>query len=416
MKRILLWLCLAVLLLAAVLSTASCGDSEGEEIVLYVYNWGEYISDGSEDSLDVNAAFEEYCRTVLGKNVRVNYSTYSDNESMYAKLSAGQVAYDIIVPSDYMIARLAKEGMLRELNLDNIPNYAYIEDDFKGMYYDPDQKYSVPYTYGTVGVIYNTEMVPEDEENLGSWELLWDPDYEYDILQFRNPRDAFATAQFLLGIDINSTDPADWERAAQKLAEQKERVSAAYVMDEIFNKMETGSAAIAPYYAGDYLTMYEQNEALAFYHPTEGTNIFVDAMCIPAASKNPELAELYINFMLSEEAAVANAEYICYASPNTLVKNNAEYQEYMGEEAMAILYDHADINKEYFHDLPEATLLQMNSLWEQLKIKSSTGTAVYVLSAVIVLAIVAAVIGFAVRNKRRAHYYNAYTEAQNKQA
>ena len=411
----------AILLLATPFLLTSCGKSdEGEEAVsgetttLYVYNWGEYISDGSDDSLDVNRAFEEYCRKVLGKNVKVNYSTYSSNEDLYAKLSSGAVSYDVVIPSDYMAARLAAEGLIREYNpKESIENYKYIDSRFKGLYYDPDEKFSVPYTFGTVGVIYNTKYVPEDDENIGSWALLWDEKYAGNILQFNNPRDAFGTAQFYNKTSINSNNPDDWRAALDLLVKQKSIVQG-YVMDEVFNKMKGGSAAIAPYYAGDYFTMYGDNEDLAFYHPEEGTNVFVDVMCIPSSTKNFDLAKEYINFMLTEEIAVANAEYVCYAWPNTLVKDNEEYIAYMTEEihpdAISILYDFDMSNMEFFYDLPDDTRSLMNSLWEELKIESNIGAAIYIICIVIIVFLVTA---FAVRfiiKRRRKYYFDKYSE------
>ena len=269
-----------------------------ETVTLYVYNWGEYISDGSEGSLDVNEAFEEWYFETYGVKVQVNYSTYSSNEDMYAKISSGAASYDVIFPSDYMAARLISENRVRPLNFDEIPNVEYI--DYSKMfgdekpYYDPDMRYTVPYTYGTVGIIYNTTMV--DEEDIGSWDLMWNEKYAGNILQFNNSRDAFATAQFKLGCSPNSLDESEWRAALEELKKQK-AVLQGYVMDEIYNKMENGSAAIAAYYAGDFLTMYENNEDLAFFYPEEGTNLYTDVMCIPAASRHPEVAERYINFM-----------------------------------------------------------------------------------------------------------------------
>lgn len=411
----------AILLLATPFLLTSCGKSdEGEEAVsgetttLYVYNWGEYISDGSDDSLDVNRAFEEYCRKVLKKNVKVNYSTYSSNEDLYAKLSSGAVSYDVVIPSDYMAARLAAEGLIREYNpKESIENYKYIDSRFKGLYYDPDEKFSVPYTFGTVGVIYNTKYVPEDDENIGSWALLWDEKYAGNILQFNNPRDAFGTAQFYNKTSINSNNPDDWRAALDLLVKQKSIVQG-YVMDEVFNKMKGGSAAIAPYYAGDYFTMYSDNEDLAFYHPEEGTNVFVDVMCIPSSTKNFDLAKEYINFMLTEEIAVANAEYVCYAWPNTLVKDNEEYIAYMTEEihpdAISILYNFDMSNMEFFYDLPDDTRSLMNSLWEELKIESNIGAAIYIICIVIIVFLVTV---FAVRfiiKRRRKYYFDKYSE------
>lgn len=408
-KRI-LSLALCALLLFALASCAEAGEEAtgAGATTLYVYNWGEYISDGSEGSLDVNAAFEDYCRETLGREVRVNYSTYASNEDLYAKLSSGAVSYDVVIPSDYMIARLAAEGLLAELHpVEKVENYAYVDDQFKGLYYDPDQIWSVPYTYGTVGVIYNTAMV--DEEDVGSWDLLWNEKYKGNILQFNNPRDGFGTAQYFQGTSVNSEDPATWEAALELLRKQKEVVQG-YVMDEIFNKMKGGSAAIAPYYAGDFFTMYADNEDLGFFYPKEATNVFVDAMCIPSSTRNYDLAVEYINFMLSEEIAIENAEYICYASPDRLVFENEDYIDYMNEEvhpeAMEILYDFDMTNMEFYHDLPDETRDLMNSLWEDLKIESTIGTDVYIICAVIIAAVAALGIFGIVRKKRREAYYD----------
>lgn len=418
MKKLISLVLISALALSVCLCLASCGDSSspGGATTLYVYNWGEYISDGSEDSLDVNAAFEEYCKEELGLNVKVNYSTYASNEDLYAKLSSGAVSYDVVIPSDYMVARLAAEGLLKEVNpQENIPNYEFIDDDFKGLYYDPENKFSVPYTYGTVGVIYNTELVDEDEENIGSWALMWDEDYAGNILQFNNPRDAFGTAQFYLGQSVNTENPEEWRQAIELLKDQKSVVQG-YVMDEIFNKMKGGSAAVSTYYAGDYFTMYADNDLLSFYYPQEGTNVFVDAMCIPASAQNYELALEYINFMLSEEVAIENAEYICYASPNSLVYENEDYIEYMTEEvhpdAMEILYGYKELGipMEYYFDLPDETRSLMNELWEELKIESTIGVAIYVICGVIVFVIIALIVSSVIIKKRRQYYFDKYSK------
>lgn len=420
MKKITSLIIATLTVVALLVSATSCGTEEQNERILdggartlYVYNWGEYISDGSEGTIDTNAEFERYCREELGLNVTVNYSTFSSNEDLYAKLSSGAVSYDVVIPSDYMVARLASEGLLRELNpSDTIPNYQYISEDFKGLYYDTDEIWSVPYTYGTVGVIYNTEMVPEDEENLGSWALLWDEDYRGNILQFNNSRDAFGTAQYYLGYSVNSDNEAEWREALALLIKQKDVVQG-YVMDEIFNKMKGGSAAISSYYAGDYFTMYADNERLAFYHPKEGTNVFVDAMCIPQSSQNYDLAVEYINFMLTEEIAIANAEYICYASPNSLVYENETYIEDMTEvhpDAISILYDFDMDEMEFYHDLPTETRMLMNSLWEDLKIESNIGIAIYVICGVIVALGLALVIYNLIEKRRRKYYFDKYAK------
>ena len=421
MKKV-LSLILMLLVLCSLVFT-SCGHGEEEEedygdaITLYVYNWGEYISDGYDDSLDVNAAFEEYCREVLHKNVKVNYSTYSSNEDLYAKVSSGVLpTYDVIFPSDYMAARMIEEDMLEPINpKETIENYENIDDDFRGMYYDEDEMYTVPYTCGTIGIIYNSSIV--DEEDTGSWDLLWNDKYTGNIIQFNNPRDAFGTVQYFLSMDVNSDNEDEWRTCLEKLIEQKP-ILQCYAMDEVFNKMKGSSAAIAPYYAGDYFTMYEDNEDLSFYHPEEGTNIFVDVMCVPKNAGHKDLAIEYINFMLSEEIAVANAEYICYASPNKLVRENEEYIAYMTEEvhedAMEILYgvfeDEEYIDKmQYYHSLPAKTLGLMNDLWEDLKLQSNISTSIYIICIVIVVALVAIFVIRFIIKKRRASCFKQCT-------
>lgn len=419
MKKI-ISLILAVMISAMPLLLCSCesekADSDGKSVTLYVYNWGEYISDGTDGSMNVNRAFEDYCRETLGINVKVNYSTYSSNEDLYAKLSSGAVTYDVVIPSDYMVARLAAEGLLAEIDPEkNIENYKYIDEQFRGLYYDADEKYSVPYTFGTVGVIYNSAIIPEDEEDIGSWALLWNEDYKGNILQFNNPRDAFGTAQYYLGHSVNSDDESEWREALDLLLEQKEVVQG-YVMDEVFNKMKGGSAAIAPYYTGDYFTMYADNDDLSFFYPKEGTNVFVDAMCIPKNSNNYDLAMEYINFMLTEEVAVANAEYVCYAWPNVLVRENEDYISTMTElhpDAIDLLYNFDFDSMEFFHDLPDKTRSVMNSLWEELKIESNIGTAIYVICAVIVACLCGLFIARFAIKRRREHYFNKYANGGN---
>ena len=361
-------------LLAAILLLVLCltGCGGKDTLTLNVYNWGEYISDGSEGSFDTIREFETWYEETYGQKVTVNYSTYASNEDMYNKISSGAVSYDVIIPSDYMIAKMAEENLLHPLNFENIPNYQYIDDTFKGLYYDPQNQYSVPYTYGIVGVIYDANVV--DEADIGGWELMWNEKYSGRIVQFNNPRDAFGTAQYKLGLDVNSSDKAMWDLAYGEMLAQRPLVYS-YVMDEIFNMMESGEAAIGAYYAGDYFTMVDvqaENVDLQFYYP-EQTNFYVDAMCIPSCAQNKELAEIFINYMLSEEAAVANAEYTYYASPNSLVYNNATYLENLGEDTIAVLYPELgnfaeQYNKMAFRNLDSETLDYLNTLWENLKI------------------------------------------------
>lgn len=399
-------------LLALVSGLVACDTVSGEKTVtLYVYNWGEYLSDGSEGTLNVNKMFEEWYYETYGVKVKVNYSTYSSNESMYAKLSSGSVNYDVIVPSDYMIERMIAEDMLAELNFDNIPHIgniapAYFGEDAEFDYYDPDNKYAVPYLYGMVGIIYNTAMVAEDDPALGSWQLMWEERHAGNILQFNNSRDAFGSAQYLLGLDVNSKSEEDWRKALEKLKEQKP-VLQGYVMDEIYNKMENGSAAIAAYYAGDFLAMYENNEDLEFFYPSEGTNFYVDAMCVPKTSQNKEIAERYIDFMLTEEPAVANAEYTYYASPNTAVRENQEYIDYMNsikEGGFELMYGTDSVPTSAYMNLSGEELMMLNNLWEELKSDIDVGLPIYVTCAVILALLIGGGAFLAVRKRIRDHY------------
>ena len=411
MKRALILVIIAVMLLPLCLSLSSC---ESEEVTtLYVYNWGEYISDGSEDSLDTNKEFEEYYYKKTGKRVVVNYSTFSSNESMYAKIESGSASYDVIIPSDYMIQRMVKEDMLLPLDLSKIPNYQYIDEKFKGenVYYedDSDNTYSIPYFYGMIGIIYNTSIVSEEDAALESWHLMWDPDYTRDILQFNNSRDAFGTAMYREGYDVNEASEEEWRHARDILIEQKDLVQG-YVMDEIFNKMSSGSAAIAAYYAGDFFSMYEDNDDLAFYYPKEGTNSYIDAMCIPKGSRNPDLAHEYINFMCEEEIAVANAEYTYYASPLTTVLENEEYVEVMTEvhpDALEILYGEKanSVPSQAYLNLSPERLVLLNDLWEDLKVENTIGNGIYICCGIILAAIILLTIVQTVKKRKRAKYY-----------
>ena len=358
-----------------------------------VYNWGEYISDGSEGSLDVNKEFTKRY------GIKVNYTTFESNENMYNKLQSGGANYDIVIPSDYMIAKLIEEEMLVELDFSNIPNYKYILPKYQNLFYDPQNKYTVPYTVGMVGLIYNTTMV---EEEVDSWSILWDEKYKGEILMFNNPRDAFGIAQFLLGQSVNTHDTKDWDKAIELLKEQRPLV-ASYVMDEVYNKMEGGEAAFAPYYAGDYLTMADVNPDLAFVYPKEGVNYFVDAMCIPKTAENKEAAELYINFMLEEEIAVANANWICYASPHALVLESADY-DLKGDP---VLYPAEDKmpKTESFENLSYDIQNYMSQLWSELKVEGNTNIDAYIgLSVTFVLIIVFAIFKFAQKKKREKYY------------
>ena len=356
---------LAKRIVAGVVATAllvGCGfwffGNRQEQVTINVYNWGQYISDGSDDTLDVIAAFEE-----AYPNIKVNYSTYDSNEIMYAKLANGGITVDVIIPSDYMIGRLIQEDMLLELDFDNIPNYQYIDENFKNTAYDPENKFSVPYTWGTVGILYNTRYV--QEEDVTGWELLWNDKYTGKTLMFGNSRDAFGITQYMLGYDVNSTDKTELELCADKLRQQKP-VLQNYVMDEIFAIMENEEAWIAPYYAGDCLTMMDNNPNLAFYLPQDqGFNLFIDAMCIPKCASEKEAAETFINFLCEPEIAAGNIEWIGYGTPLTAAKEFMDPE--ILEDPVTYPSDEVLANGTSFAYLPDETTRYVEELFMKVR-------------------------------------------------
>lgn len=316
-----------------------------------VYNWGEYIDES------IFADFEEET------GITVNYATFSSNETMYSVLKTGGSDYDVIIPSDYMISRLISEGMLEKLDFSNIPNSSLIDEQYKNLEYDPTGEYSVAYMSGVVGIIYNTSMI---SDTIKSWSALFDSKYAGQILMFDNPRDAMAIALLYLGYSVNTTD-TDELNAAYDLLLQQKPIKQAYVMDQIFDKLESGEAAIGPYYAGDYLTMRENNPDLKFVVPEEGTNRFVDAMCIPKGAENKKNAELFINFMCSVDAAIKNTDMIWYTTANKEAAQ--QYAETLDEETAAIMFPSGDIldKSQIYINLPQETLKLYDELWVMLK-------------------------------------------------
>ena len=284
---------------------------EGQGVEINVCNWGEYISiDEGGDEFDTNTEFEKLT------GIQVNYTTFATNEELYAKLKEGAADYDVVIPSDYMISRMINEGMLEELELERIPNAKYMDEDLDTEAYDPEGKYSVPYMWGVIGIVYNKTLVDEEDIKDPSWDILWNEKYKGSIFMFSNPRDAFGIALMKLGYSVNTENSNELLEAAELLKEQKPLVQA-YIMDEIFDKMGGGEAALAPYYAGDAMTMMDDNEDLDFVIPDEGTNLYIDAMCIPDGAPHKEAAEMYINYMCETEVALANCEYTCYSTPHT---------------------------------------------------------------------------------------------------
>ena len=356
MRKFLALLCVFVLVAGVF---GGCGATD-DRVVINVYNWGQYISEGDDGCIDVIAEFER-----LNPDIKVNYVTFDSNETMYTKMAGGGITVDVIIPSDYMVGRLIEEDMLMELNFDNIPNFQNIDDRWKNPGYDPENKYSVPYAWGTVGIIYNTKYV--DEADVTGWELLWNEDYAGKILMFDNSRDAFCIAQSRLGYDINTQDPQELLECA-KLLEQQRPVVQQYIMDQVFDLMENEEAWIAPYYAGDYLTMADENENLAFYLPEDqGFNRFVDAMCIPKCCKNQEAAERFINFLCHPEFAGGNMDWICYSTPLSEESGVFDYMEITPDDPLAYPPDEVLDRGDGYLALPRKTTRLMEELFMQVR-------------------------------------------------
>lgn len=349
---------------------------KGSNVTLYVYNWGEYISDGSDDTVDVIKEFEALT------GIKVEYTTFDSNESLYAKLKNGSASYDVIIPSDYMVSRLIEEGMLQKLDYSNIPNFEkYVDAEFKNPGYDPTNEYSVPYMWGTVGIIYNTKYV--DEADVTGWELLWNEKYAGKILMFDNSRDAFAIALKKLGYSMNTNNTDEIREAAEELSLQTPVIQA-YVMDQIFDKMVEENAYIAPYYAGDFLTMSEDNEDLAFFIPPEGTNLFTDAMCVPATSKNREAAEMFINFMCEPVISAANSDMIWYSTPISAAKPLMD--EELAESDIAFPDSSVLENTEIYINLSNEAKQLMDELWISIVRSNELTLSFWITVAVIAVA------------------------------
>lgn len=350
MKRNFLALSLAA---CGLLSLSACGGgpSGANANVVNVYNWGEYID------MSVLEDFE------AATGIKVNYQTYDSNEALYGKLAGGATGYDVIIPSDYMIGQMVEEDMLEPLNFDHIPNFADVDPTLKNPEYDPENLYSVPYMYGILGIIYNTTLV-DPNEDMETWDVLWDETYTHDILMFDNSRDTVGIALKKLGYSYNTTDPAQIQEALDLLIAQKPLIQG-YFMDKIFEKMEGANCAIGVYYYGDYLTMAENNPDLAFAIPREGTNRYVDAMCIPKGAEHKENAEAFINFMCSTQAGLKNCEETWYSTP--LLSVREELDPEVAEDPNA--YPDAAFMEEQcetYACLPEPIRALYSDLWVRL--------------------------------------------------
>ena len=315
MKKLISIILIAIISASITACLSGCGNStEGE---VNVYNWGEYIANGEDGIMDVIDEFEKQT------NIKVNYTTYETNEELYNMLKNSNVSYDVIIPSEYMISKLINENMLLELNYDNIPNYKYIMERFKKLDCDPESRYTVCYSWGVTAMVYDKTKVKSKPT---SWDALWNKDLSGQILMFNNSRDAMAIAMQLCNINPSNCTKDDIDKAAAKLSEQKPLLKK-YVMDQVFTEMENSQAAIAPYYAGDIVTMMENNKNLDYAMPEDGANLFYDAMCIPKCSKNKENAEKFINFMQDPKIAAENFKYLYYATPNS-----ETYDKYLDED------------------------------------------------------------------------------------
>lgn len=328
------------------------GTSKNGQVI--VYNWGEYID---PEIIDL---FEEET------GIDVIYEEFETNEIMYPKIQSGAIAYDVVCPSDYMIQRMIENDLLAEINYDHIPNLKYIGDNYMKMsrQFDPENKYSVPYLWGTVGILYNKKMV---DEPVDSWGILWDKKYEDSILMQDSVRDAFAVALKYLGYSLNSTDLDELEAAKNLLIEQKPLVQA-YVIDQVRDKMIGGEAALGVIYSGEALYCQQENPDLDYVIPKEGTNIWIDSWVIPKNAKNVENAEAFINFLCRPDIAKMDFDYITYSIPNTAGRDLIE-DESLRNSPIAFPDDSKLENCETFRFLGDDNDALYNRLWREIKSK-----------------------------------------------
>lgn len=345
------------LLMALGLVLLLCGCSKADQgNVVNVYNWGEYLD------MSILDEFEEQT------GITVNYKTFESNEQMYSVLKNGGASYDVIIPSDYMISRMIEEDMLEKLDFSNIPNFDLVSDQYKNLSYDPTNEYSVPYMWGTLGLIYNSAYI---DEEITSWSALWDERYSGNILMFNNNRDAMGVALKYLGYSLNTTDEQQLREAEALLSRQKPLLQK-YVMDQIYDLLESGEALIGPYYAGDYLCMIENNPDLVFVIPEEGSNWYVDSMCIPKGAEHKENAEAFINFMCSTDICVRNMYETGYVSPNEEANDQVrgEYDLTDPDDAYqhSVMFPEAQVldRCEVYINLPAATNKLYSRLWIKL--------------------------------------------------
>ncbi|MBR6794149.1 MAG: spermidine/putrescine ABC transporter substrate-binding protein [Clostridia bacterium] len=339
----------ALTLLALMLCMMSGCKQYAPNEVVYVYNWGEYMDE------EINEIFEQET------GIKVVYKIYDNNESMYAVVKNAPGTYDVVFPSDYMVGRMIAEDMLEPIDFSNVPNFNYIMENFKNLEYDPNNAYSIPYTWGTVGLLYNTKVVPEAPT---TWKVLWEKQYADQILMYNNSRDTLGVALLKNGHSLNTVNRAELRKAAEDLIAQKKLLQA-YVSDDIFSKMESGSAALCPVYSGDAISMIDENPDLAYTVPNEGTNRFVDCACIVKDAPNKEAAEKYLNFLCRQDIAERNRDFTAYSTPHQLVYD--ALPDEIRNNAIAYPSDAIIEKTEVYTNLPQEILELYNDLWNDLK-------------------------------------------------
>jgi len=350
MKKILSILLIGVFILSLAACSKGQTNEQGYYSKLNVYNWGDYIDPQVLEDFE-----KEY-------GIKVNYENYANNEEMLAKIQAGGTEYDVIFPSEYMVEAMINQGLLLELDMNNLSNFKNIGEEFKGLPYDPDNKYSVPYFWGTMGIIYNTRKVKGE---IDSWSVLWDEQYKGDILMLDSSRDTIGITLKKLGYSLNTRNLEELEKAKEELMKQKPLVKA-YEVDAYKDMMIAGEAAMALTWSGDAMLLIEENPDLAYVIPKEGTNLWFDTMAVPTTSKHKREAELFIDYMMRPEVAAKCAEYVMYATPNE------EAKKLLPEDVVEneLAYPKGNImNKgEVFIDLGEFTT-EYDRVWTEIKAK-----------------------------------------------
>lgn len=346
MKKTFKTLLVLTLAISMVLSLSGCGGEKKTQ--LKVYNWGDYIDQSVLDEFE-----KKY-------NIDVIYDEFATNEEMYAKIKGGASDYDILIPSDYTIKRMIDEDMLHKIDFSNIPNYKYIDDRFKNLAFDPNNEYSVPYMWGTVGILYNKTMV---KEPVDSWKILWDEKYSKQILMLDSLRDSIGITLKMLGYSLNTKNDSELEKAKEALIKQKPLVLA-YVGDEVKDKMIGGEAALAVVWSGDAMYMKRENPDLEYVVPKEGSNMWFDSIVIPKTSQHKKEAELFINFLCEPEIAFKNADYIGYSTPHTEAVKMLP--EDVREDKSAYPSEEDLVNCEVFEDLADS-LVKYDRIWTEVK-------------------------------------------------